>query len=530
VTATLEKAPAAWLRWLLPSFCDLFFLVLLGILAFSPISAALLGDADTGWHIRTGELILETHAIPHTDPFSYTRQGASWYAWEWMYDAVIAAIHHVSGLNGVVLFSAAVISTTFALLFRFLLRRSGNLAVAAFLTLLATAAAQVHMLARPHVLSWLLTLLWIENLLRFEEGETKALLWLPLLMVVWVNVHGGFILGLGVLGVFVVGCATRLATAPQNGDRRKLAQLVTVFFVCLLATLLTPYGYRLHMHVYGYLSNRFLMNSIAEFVSPNFHDFSYEYFELFIPLVIGGVVLGRARLTPTGVLLLLISLHAGLYAARNIPISVIMMSLVLGPLLTLAVSPQANGTLAPRWLRSLVATIQEISAGMARLESQLRGHLLVAVVMVASVTLVLHGGRASSKQLLAAHFDEKSLPVRAAQFIAQSGIHSHLFSSDTWGAYLIYRLYPGTKVYFDDRHDFYGETFVKEYAEVVTASRQWREPLDRHQVQWVLMPVDSPLATVLRESPDWRPAYDDGVAILFSRAKNCGPPSGPSPC
>ncbi len=112
-----------------------------------------------------------THAIPRTDPFSYTKQGEPWYAWEWMYDVVIAAIHHVSGLNGVVLFTAVVISSTFALLFRFILRRSGNLVVAGSLTLLAIAAAQVHMLARPHVLSWLLTLLWVENLCRFEDGE-----------------------------------------------------------------------------------------------------------------------------------------------------------------------------------------------------------------------------------------------------------------------------------------------------------------------------------------------------------------------
>ena len=107
---TLESAPAVWLRWALPSFADLFFLVLLCILAFSPMSAGLLRDADTGWHIRSGELILATHAVPRTDPFSYTRQGEPWYAWEWMYDIVIAAIHHVSGLNGVVLFTAAVIS------------------------------------------------------------------------------------------------------------------------------------------------------------------------------------------------------------------------------------------------------------------------------------------------------------------------------------------------------------------------------------------------------------------------------------
>jgi hypothetical protein len=132
--------------------------------------------------------------------------------------------------------------------------------------------------------------------------------------------------------------------------------------------------------------------------------------------------------------------------------------------------------------------------------------------------------------VLAAHFDEKMFPVHAAQFIVRAGIRDHLFSSDAWGAYLIYKLYPGTKVYFDDRHDFYGEAFVKEYGEAMTASRQWREPLDRYQVQWVLMPVDSPLSTILRERPDWRAAYDDGVAIIFSRTRICGQRSGPPPC
>jgi hypothetical protein len=112
-------------------------------------------------------------------------------------------------------------SVTFALLFRFILRRSGNLAVAAFLTLLAAAAAQVHMLARPHVLSWLLTLLWVENLCRFEDGERWALLWLPPLMLLWVNLHAGFILGLGLLGIFAVGRIWSALTAPRRGIAKR---------------------------------------------------------------------------------------------------------------------------------------------------------------------------------------------------------------------------------------------------------------------------------------------------------------------
>jgi hypothetical protein len=513
---TLESSPV-WLRWALPSFADVFFLVLLCMLAFSPMSAGLLRDADTGWHIRSGEMILATHAAPRTDPFSYTKQGEPWYAWEWMYDMVIAAIHHVSGLNGVVLFTAAVISMTFALLFRFILRRSGNLAVAAFLTLLAAAAAQVHMLARPHVLSWLLTLLWVETLYRFEEGKGWALLWLPPLMLLWVNLHAGFVLGLGLLGVFCIGRTWNALSAPREGDGRKIAQLGATFALCLLTTLLTPYGYKLQVHVYQYLSDNFLMNSIDEFASPNFHVAVYGYFELFLLLSIALAV--RDGISATGLLLLFFSLHAGLYAVRNIPISAILMSVVLGPPLTVAISPGSDGHSGPQWLRFLRHTGHGISDSMTRLEGQFRGHILALVTMAASVALVLHGGRVLSKQIISAHFDEKIYPVKAARFIAQTGIRDHLFSTDSWGAYLIYRLYPGTKVYFDDRHDFYGEAFLKDYGTAIAGSRQWREPLDRYQVKWVLMPTDAPLSSLLRESRDWRIDYDDGLAMVFSRGK-----------
>jgi hypothetical protein len=522
VTGSPETAPAVWLRWVLPSFADLFFVVLICMLTFSPMSAALLRDADTGWHIRSGEQILLTHTVPRTDPFSYTKQGEPWYAWEWLYDVVIGAIHHVSGLNGVVLFTAAVISSTFALLFRFILRRSGNLVVAGALTLLATAAAQVHMLARPHVLSWLFTLLWVENLCRFEDGERAALLWLPPLMLLWANLHAGFVLGLGLLGVFAIGCMWNAATTPREGDGQKVAELITVLSVCLLTTLLTPYGYRLDVHVYQYLSNDFLMNNIDEFASPNFHVAVYGYFELFLLLVIVGAALGRDRITATGLLLLLFSIHAGLYAVRNIPIAAIVMSLMLGPLMTVAISPKSDCGSCPRWVRSLLDAGQGISDSMTNLERKLHGHVLVSAVMAASVALVSNGGRVLSKQILAAHFDEKTFPVKAAQFIAARGIRDHLFSSDTWSGYLIYKLYPGTKVYFDDRHDFYGEAFIKEYAKAFLGSRQWREPLERYQVKWVLMPTDAPLSSLLRESDDWRIDYDDGLAMVFCRASTPG--------
>ncbi len=425
-------------------------------------------------------------------------------------------------MNGVVLVTAAIISFTFALLFHFILLRSQNLLVAGMLALLGMAAAQVHMLARPHVCSWLLTLLWAESLCRFEAGEASALLLLPPLIVVWANLHAGFVLGLVLLGIVAAACLAHPLAASRQGDRQKLYQLAAVFTLCLLASLLTPFGYQLHTHIAQYLSDSYLMNNIAEFTSPDFHVAVYRYFELFLLLAIAGAWSAGERIQPSGMLLLLFSVYAGLYAVRNIPIAAIIMSLVLGPVLTLAIAPGRTGRIRSRWLDDLLRTGQDISNSMVQLNQQVRGHALVLVALVATVALALRGGSLRAKPLLDAHFDENVFPVKATQFIRRQGIPDHLFSSDAWSGYLIYRLYPATKLYFDDRHDFYGANYVREYGEAVLATRRWQEPLDHYQVQWVLMPADSAFASLLRESAGWRIRYQDDVAVVFSRVPAVG--------
>jgi hypothetical protein len=522
VTTTTAEAPlATWLRWTLPSFTDVFFLVVVGLLAFTPLHAGLLRDPDTGWHIRSGELIWTAKKLPATDPFSYTLHGQPWYAWEWLYDLVIAAIYHVSSLNGVVLFTVFIIGCTYALLFRFILRRTENLVVAGSLTVLSFAAAQVHMLARPHVLSWLFTLLWVEILLRFEDGQRYALLWLPALVLIWVNVHGGFILGPTLLGIFILGDSGAVLAHPRQSG--KVLPMIGILLTCGLTTLLTPYGYKLHIHVYQYLSNHFLMDNIEEFASPNFHLSVYRYFELFFPLVIAGAMLAGRSIRLTHLLLILFSLHAGVCSVRNIPIAGIIMSLVLGPILAAAFSASPYHNSCPEWLRHTIGVAQSVSGNMVSLEKQFRGHALAGFVMIAAEAMVLNSGRMLSRAVIAAQFDEKLLPAKAAEFISQEGIHDHLFSTDSWSSYLIYRLYPEFQVYFDDRHDFYGEAFVKECAKAYQGTRQWRDPLDRYQVQWVLMPPDSALSSLLREEQGWRVAYDDGLAIIFARTRERRP-------
>ena len=146
---------------------SLFWSVLAG-----PLSNRPLADADIGWHIRTGEQILATHSLPRTDPFSSTMQGQPWFAWEWLYDILLGILHQACGLNGVVWLCALLVAAIFALLLSQLLQRGTGLLLAVVLMLLAEAAATIHLYARPHIVSWLFSLLWFVALEQWEHWES----------------------------------------------------------------------------------------------------------------------------------------------------------------------------------------------------------------------------------------------------------------------------------------------------------------------------------------------------------------------
>ena len=518
-----------WVRWSLPSITDVLFLCILGTLLLRSEGTGLLADADTGWHIRNGEQILATHVVSLTDPFSYTRAGQPWFAWEWLYDVLVAAVHHFAGLNGVSMLTVLLVCSTFALLFRFLLRRCGNILVSAGLTMLAAAGSQMHLLARPHVFSWLFTLLWAELLIRFTEGDRKAIYWLPALMLLWVNIHGGFILGVALTALFAAGAFWRYLAARDRTDLRQLWSLVAVGFASLAVTLITPYGYQLHIHVYRYLSSNYLMNRIQEFASPNFHEAGIGYFECFLLLAIAGAALGWRRLRVNDLLLLLFAAHAGLYAGRNIPLAGILISLALCRPLTEIFTSTTPTAERPRFVTRFSSSCNAIAAELAVLEAQLRGHFVVLLVVLAVCVAACNGGRLFGRQLMDEQFSPTHFPVAATQFLAAHHVQDRTFSTDSWSGYLIYRLYPGFKVLVDDRHDFYGDAFIQQYVTSVAGAPGWQKLLDEQHANRALLPPDFALTSLLRQSPEWHVEYSDPVAVLFCRGDACSTPAAAVP-
>jgi len=492
----------------MPSAADLIFIGLLGVLVLTPLSVKLLGDAGIGWHIRTGQQILATHAIPRIDPFSSQIQ-APWFAWEWLYDIAVGKLESWCGLNGVVWLTAVVIATAFGWMFRLLIARGTNLFVALVLTLLAASASTIHFLARPHVLSWLFTIAWFWILDSTEpkpfsptEQHRRRLWLLPVLMLVWVNVHGGFLLGFVLLAIYWLGAVWTWFASGQNrieefvrkiSAGRRAKELALVGALSAVASLVNPYGWNLHAHIYSYLTDRFLMDHIDEFQSPNFHGVAQKCFMALLLIAIAVLFAHGRKLGMIPALTLLFAIYAGLSASRNIPIASILLVMVAGPLFV-----ELEGAFSRR---------------MTAIDSGLRGHLWPILAVLCSLAIAANGGRVGSIQWMDAHFDPKRMPVEAVSFLQEQEVRGPIFSPDYWGGYLIYRLYPRNKVVIDDRHDFYGDGFLSMYLRTVHVEPRWEDFLKGRTC--LVLPRKAAIATVVSESPEWKSIHSDDVAVVF---------------
>jgi hypothetical protein len=352
-----------------------------------------------------------------------------------------------------------------------------------------------------------------------------------LLMLVWVNVHGGFLIGFVLLGIYWLGAV--LCARGANRDKfdeflakmRWKAQargLAAVGFASALASLANPYGWKLHAHIYRYLSNRFLMDHIDEFRSPNFHGIAEKCFALLVLAAMVALAARGRELRLSEGLVTLFAVWSGLYAARNLPVSSLLLVLVIGPLLSGAIRSFRERNI--RW-RNLSEGMASFAERMGAVESTLRGHVWVIAAILISGSLVAHGGRLGQDQdqWMYAHFDEKRFPAGAVDFLknrdakATAQERRTVMAPDYWGGYLIYRLYPQTLVAMDDRHDLYGEEILKSYLKMIHGDIDWEGLLEEYQIRRVLVPKGSPLANILEKNPPWKNVYADDVADIFER-------------
>jgi hypothetical protein len=510
--ALAQRPGTRWrdlLRRLLPSIGDFAWLIPI-VFLFGRMNGArtLLGDGDTGWHIRTGEWILAHGRVPREDIFSFTRPGQPWFAWEWLSDIAMGWLHRTGGMQAVLLGAIVLICLTQALLYRLIRRKCGSVLIAFVLTWIAAAGSSIHWLARPHLFTMLFLIVFYSIL---EEKRMRLLFILPVAAVLWTNLHGGFLAGILLVGAYAGGelMSALLArgTEDLNAAAGRCWRYALAAFGCFAASFVNPWSWRLHAHLLRFLANPAYFQDIAEFASISFRHPLAPFFEMMMLLGMAAACQSFTQRRYVSFLLIAGWAHLALLSIRNIPLFMI----VAAPPVGLALA---------EWLRASQkdtadTAVHRIFRGLDSLSRRLNAadagphwHITGPVVLLA-VGAVMYGHAPSSH--FQAEYDPHAWPVAALSTLRDS---DRIFTSDTWGGYLIYRRFP-SKVFVDGRSDFYGPEFEAKYNSVVGVRYNWEATLASFSVDTIVLSVDAPLSSALKGSPNWRAVYDDGLTIVF---------------
>ncbi len=487
-------------RFLAPGFVDVLFAALIAwLFILSPKGwGLLLSDGDTGWHIRTGEWILANGRVPVTDLFSYSRPGASWYAWEWAADIVFAMLHSAGGLPLLVFFCGFLLVGTSILLLRWMIWRGSSVLVAFPLMMLAVGGSTMHYLARPHVftLLFLVVELW---LLDAQRRAPSNRIWLLVpLAVIWTNLHGGWPALFVFLGIQI---AARVVYRDASWRKELL-----VAIACAGATLCNPYGWHLHQHILGYLHSSWIRDAVDEFQSPKFRAENLLQFEA---LLIAGIAAawprafrGMAGLAEA--VMVWVWAHLSLGAVRHAPIFILAAAPVIASELTLL--------LEFSWATAKRSSIPGI---FRDLDLDLRPKFAATSIWAFLLPFGLFWMNPEKRPT---DFPEKLFPVAAYQAIGPQMATHRVFTSDQWGDYLLYRSWPATKVFIDGRSDFFGPELGKQYLEMINGSPAWRHYFDQYQINLVLLPRNSDLGGQLQSDAAWQVVHSDSLSIVYQRA------------
>ena len=513
-------------RWWLPTLSLAIWLAFFLALSLSSWRLVLISaDGDPCLHWRIGNWMIEHHEVIRIEQFSHTRLGAPLVSKEWLSEIVFAAAGNLLGWNGIVLLAAALIATTLWLLHRQLLVEGNEVLLSTGLVMLAACACSTHWLARPHLITHLLTVVFVWQLNGFMHGRVSTArlfgVMVPLSLL-WANLHGAFFVGFVLIATFWFGAAIevgrdRWARRGQPGGlslpiAERLKILTIVGALCLAASLINPNGWELHAQVLHFLRTPALATLTNEFRSPNFHSTGTVGFSLELLVLAVMLIVARPRLRPTEILLIGVWGYFALHSARNMPI----FAIVVTPILAIHLNEFLSQCRDSRLMRFY----RKVSGDISTFDRSASGRIPAVFIVGLLVAAIAWPVASNSRPLITTEILTNRFPVATANYLeAHPGAaHGEMFNDYGWGGYLMLYL-PEQKVFIDGRNDFYGEELVREFNQVDDVNPGWENVLEKYNVGWTILPRQHPLNSLLALRKDWRLVWQDGVATVYTRSR-----------
>ncbi len=464
--------------------------LLVGLVVYATTLLAarrVLHDPDPYLHIAVGRWIIAHGAVPHYDPFSNSMPNAPWVAHEWLAEVAMAWLYDHWGWAGLVAVTALCFAATMAILVHCLLRylTPSHALLAAIST---WGLCYIHLLARPHIFSWPLLALWVAGLVAARSQQRAPPLLMALIITLWANLHGSFVLGLGLAALFALEALLEAQDKPALW--RAARNWMLFLAVSVAAALVTPNGIAGLIFPFQFARMNAVLAMVQEWRSPDFQD--AQPLEFYVMLLLVGVLLIGLKLPIMRIVLLVVLLHMALGHRRNVEYLGLILPMIAAP----ALSSQLRGFSFARFdgLLTRLAAVSDRSAAL------FAGILVLALGagFVRFSTVPDSGAYA---------------PQQAVAFAQQHRLSGPVFNDYIFGDYLIF---AGVAPFVDGRADMYGNDFIARYRAIENLPAL----LAQYKIAWTLLDPNGPRIALMNFLPGWRRAYADDIAVIYVRSED----------
>jgi hypothetical protein len=491
-----------------------FILVVLLILVFAMAARTPL-DSDMWWHLRAGEQTWQTGRPVTVDTFSYTRYGETWVNHSWLSQVGMYLVFEAWGYLGLGALVALLAVLSMGLVYA---QMEGPPLLRAFILVLATAVAAVVWSPRPQIASLVLFGVVGYLLYLFKWRAVNCLWILPVIFVLWSNLHGGYVLGLLLVAAMIAGEALDHALGSEDQQVvpwRGIGRMALWGLASWLVVVINPNGLAMWAIPLRTVEVGALQDYISEWASPDFHQFIQQPFLWLLFATVGAIGLSQRRLAGTDLLALAGFGYLALLARRNFGPFAMVAAPVLSRHLPVLLASWVD-RVRPSWLQAKsrlgflnkLPQSKPLSPGISRILNALIIGLL-ALVAVVKVYLV-------TNPVLVDYFERQAFPVEAVGWIEKNQPPGNLFNAYNWGGYLLWNL-PEYPVFVDGRTDLYNDVVLEEYLQITAGKAGALKLLDARSVNLVLVEADSGLSRVLEANPDWQRTFWDNSAVVFVR-------------
>jgi hypothetical protein len=458
-------------------------------------------DPDFWWHLRIGRWMVDNGRLPSTDIFTFTVPTHVWTDHEYLTEILMWLAYNAIGVTGLAIGFGILTWAGFWLMYR-QVRRQPWVIAGIGIAVGAIAGSPIWG-PRAQMITFFLSCLELYWLHGYLSGRSRALQLFPLVMVLWANLHGGWVIGFVWLGVAIAAELIGWAWDRENPAHRahvRFLAIITAFSVVAVAA--TPHGFSLYPYPFQTEGSVAQQRLIVEWFSPDFHQVYLRPFEAMVFFVIIGFALKRPALHEF--LLTLFALGLALQSVRNVALFV--------------------AVATPVMINSYSAYWKELSAARGwkpelppRRIFAITTAVVLAIITIATVARIADGISPAKQQSL----DASSYPIGAADWLAaHPEVGTRMYNQYGWGGYLANRFYPdpNRKVFIFGEAALMGDPLLNQYEDVQTLRPDWKQVLDEYRVDYVVYNRGEALSNVLAIDPQWTLVYQDSVAVIYVRA------------